>query len=78
MIILGVIGIIIGIISLLLIAVAFIPFLGILNWFIIPVPVIGLIFSILGRKNTGVVGIILCSAAIIIGVFRLALGGGVI
>lgn len=55
MIILGIIGIIIGIISLLLIAIAFIPFLGILNWFIIPVPVIGLIFSILGRKNTGVV-----------------------
>lgn len=78
MIILGIIGIIIGVICLILSAVAFIPLLGWFNWFIIPAAVIGLVFGILARKNAGVVAIILCSAAIIIGIFRLALGGGIL
>jgi len=78
MIIFGIIGTAIGIICLILTAIAFIPLLGWFNWFIIPVAVIGLVFGILGRKNTGLVAIILCSVAIIIGIFRLAIGGGVI
>lgn len=78
MIVFGVVGTILGIICLILTAVAFIPLLGWFNWFVIPVAVIGLIFGVLGRKNTGMVAIILCSAAIVIGVFRLALGGGVL
>lgn len=78
MIVFGIIGTIIGIICLILTAVAFLPLLGWFNWLIIPIAVIGLIFGILGRKNAGLVAIILCSAVIIIGVFRLALGGGVL
>ena len=78
MIILGIFGIIIGVISLILVAVAFIPLLGWLNWLIIPLAVLGLVFGILARRSSGIAAILLCSAAIIIGIFRLAIGGGII
>ena len=78
MILFGILGIFIGIMSLLMVAIAFIPLLGWMNWFIIPIAIIGLIFGILARKGTGVAAIILCSTAIVIGIFRLALFGGII
>lgn len=78
MIILGIIGILTGVICLLLVGVAFIPLLGWLNWFILPLAIVGLIFGILARRNTGIIAMVLCSAAIIIAIFRLAIGGGII
>jgi TRAP-type mannitol/chloroaromatic compound transport system permease small subunit len=78
MMILGIIGAIIGIICLVLAAIAFIPLLGWLYWLIIPIAIIGLIFGILSRNNGGLAAIILCSAVIVIGIVRLALGGGIL
>jgi len=51
---------------------------GWLNWLIIPLAVLGLVFGILARRSSGIAAILLCSAAIIIGIFRLAIGGGII
>ncbi|HRI84799.1 MAG TPA: hypothetical protein PK536_05055 [Ignavibacteria bacterium] len=70
-----VIGIVLGIVAMLGMAVAFIPLLGWLNWLNIPFAIIGLIFSIIGKTRTGIT---LCSIAILFGIFRLMLGGGIL
>ncbi len=78
----SVIGFIMGIIAFFWMCVALIPFLGWMNWLNIPFATIGLIISILGyatRRNTlGLAGIILCSIAILVGILRLSLGGGIL
>ena len=76
-------GCILGVVSFLGMLVALIPFLGWMNWLNIPVAVIGLILSVLGTANrkqrgAGMTGIILCSAAVLLGLFRLTLGGGIL
>ncbi len=79
----GIAGLIIGILSLIGMAVAFIPFLGFLNWFNIPFALIGLALSITGialdkERNPGIAGAILCSFAITVGAFRLIIGFGIL
>ena len=64
-----------GILAALGMLLAFIPFLGWLNWLNIPFALIGLIFSIIGKSRGG---IILCVLAMIFGLLRLILGGGII
>jgi hypothetical protein len=76
----SIIGLILGLIAFFWMGIALIPFLGWLNWLNIPFAAVGLIISILGyrrRSSLGLAGIILCSAAILIGAFRLSFGGGV-
>jgi len=68
-------GRIFGVLSILGMLLAFIPLLGWLNWFIIPLAVIGLLFS-LGGKSKG--GTVLCVVAILFGIVRLVLGGGIL
>lgn len=73
-----------GILALLADFVAFFPCLGWLNWLILPFALTGLIMSLIARdqearkgrvpSNTGV---ILNGAAVLIGVVRLAMGGGI-
>ncbi|MBK6504753.1 MAG: hypothetical protein IPG02_03600 [Ignavibacteria bacterium] len=68
-------GLILGILSALGMLLAFIPLLGWLNWINIPFAIIGLIFSVISKSKGGTV---LCIVAIIFGMIRLALGGGII
>ncbi len=68
-------SIMIGVIALMFTAIAFIPLLGWANWLIIPFSVIGLIFGLVSKSNTGRN---ICLLALIVGIVRLSLGGGII
>lgn len=74
-----------GILAALGMVVAFFPCLGSLNWLNIPFAAVGLIFSIVAvatskqeRKGAGIAGIVLCAMAMLLGLVRLALGGGIL
>ena len=69
------IGRIFGILALIGMVLGMIPLLGWLNWFTIPLAILGLVLSLIG-KSTG--GTVLCLLAIAFGVFRLVIGGGII
>ena len=70
---LNIISLIIGVFALLLAIVAFIPFLGWANWFIIPIAIVGAIVGVASRSTAGRN---LNIAVILIGILRLFLGGG--
>jgi hypothetical protein len=80
----GIAGLIIGVITFIGFLIVFIPLLGWFNWFNIPFAAVGLVLSIIGlattkgSKGAAIARAILCGAAIILGGFRLALGGGFI
>ena len=64
--------------------IALLPSLGSINWINIPFAFIGLIISIIAmvttkedKKTFSIVGIVLCGIAIVIGLIRLLIGGGV-
>jgi len=81
-------SLIFGILSVVGMIIGFIPCFATLNWLNIPFASIGLIIGIVSlvnakkseNKTSGVVGIVLCSIAIIFGlirlIFSLAFGGG--
>jgi hypothetical protein len=69
------VSLIIGVVALVCAAVAFIPFLGWLNWFIIPLAVIG---AGVGQVSGSNGGRNLNLFVIIVGIVRLMLGGGFI
>jgi len=68
-------SLIIGVVALMLAVVAFIPLLGWANWIIIPLAVIG---AGLGMMSKGTAGRNLNLFVIVVGVFRLILGGGIL
>lgn len=68
------ISIIIGIVALILAAVAFIPLLGWANWLIIPLAVVG---AGIGAMSGSTKGRNLNLVVIAVGVVRLMLGGGI-
>ncbi len=70
---LNLVSLIIGVVALVCVAVAFIPFLGILNWLIIPLAVIGAGIGAMSSSNTGRN---LNLFVIVVGIVRLMLGGG--
>ncbi len=72
---LNIVSLIIGFVALLCVAVAFIPFLGILNWLIIPLAILG---AGIGAAAQGNAGRNLNLAVIVIGILRLMLGGGIL
>ena len=79
---LSILSLIWGILALIGMAVAIIPFLGALNYLNIPFAVLGLLFSILAviissKKEIAVAGCVLCSVAIFLGAIRLVLGFGI-
>lgn len=81
----GLIGLLWGIGSMLWALLAFIPLLGILNWLMIPFAGIGLIISGVGyamtsfeRRGRARAGLWLNGLAILIGIVRLHLGGGIL
>jgi membrane protein DedA with SNARE-associated domain len=67
-------SLVIGIVALLLAAIAFIPLLGWANWFIVPLAVIG---AGLGATSDKTSGRNLNIVVIAIGVVRLMIGGGI-
>lgn len=73
--IMGTISVIFGVLSVLGMLLGFIPLLGWFNWFNIPFAVVGLILALISNSRNGK---ILNIVAIIIGIIRLFLGGGII
>ncbi|HVH48949.1 MAG TPA: hypothetical protein VM760_03610 [Sphingomicrobium sp.] len=71
----NVVSLIIGIIALLCAVVAFVPLLGWLNWFIIPLAVIGAGVGLVSKSRTGMS---LNIFVIIVALVRLSIGGGLI
>ena len=69
------VSLMIGLIALVCVAIAFIPFLGVLNWFIIPLAVIG---AGVGQMSDSKGGRNLNLFVILVGIVRLMLGGGII
>ena len=81
----GVISLVWGIVALLWMLLAFIPLLGWGNWFMIPFAAIGVIIAAIGmlftraqNRGRARTGLILNGIAIVVGVVRLSLGGGLI
>ncbi len=72
---LNIVSIIIGLVALVLTAVAFLPLLGWANWLIIPLAVIG---AGIGAMGSGKAGRYLNLAVIVLGILRLMLGGGIL
>jgi hypothetical protein len=78
-----VIGFLFGIFSIIVIFFAFLPLLGWMNWSVIPFALVGLVISITGTATAkrswrlGIVAIALCCIAIIVGIIRLKIGGGI-
>ena len=68
-------SLIIGFVALVCALVAFLPLLGWLNWFIIPLAIIGAGVGLISR---GTAGRNLNLFVIVIGVVRLMLGGGIL
>jgi hypothetical protein len=72
---LNVMSVIIGLMALIIALVGFIPLLGWLNWFVIPLAVVGLVLGLLSQKTSGRnINLVVLALAII----RLALGGGIL
>lgn len=81
----GVISLLWGLVSLLWAGLAFIPLLGWGNWFMLPFAACGFVFAgitaaVVGEPGKGraKTGLMLCVVAIVVGVARLIIGGGVI
>lgn len=78
------VSLVMGILAILGLLVGLIPCLGALNWLNIPFAVVGLIISIVaagnrrGGNSMALAGVVLCSIAIVVGMLRLMLGGGIL
>ena len=70
---LNLVSLVIGAIALILTAVAFLPLLGWMNWFFLPIAVVGLA---VGAIADGKSGRNLNLVVLVIGILRLMLGGG--
>jgi hypothetical protein len=71
----NVLSAIVGLVALIIALVGFIPLLGWLNWFAIPLAVMGLVLGLLSRKTSGRnINLVVLALAII----RLVLGGGIL
>lgn len=71
---LNLLSLLVGVVALILVVIAFFPLLGIFNWIIIPIAVVGLALGALSSSNSGRN---LNIVVIVIGVVRLMLGGGI-
>ena len=67
-------SLLVGLVALVCAVVAFLPLLGWLNWLIIPLAILG---AGIGLISSGTAGRNLNLFVIVIGVIRLAIGGGI-
>lgn len=72
---LNLVSVVIGLVALVFAAVAFLPLLGWANWLVVPLAVIG---AAIGMMSRGSAGRNLNIFVIVVGVFRLILGGGIL
>ena len=70
----NIVSLIIGVVAFIFALIAFIPLLGWANWLIIPLAIIGAGVGMISSSNTGRN---LNLFVILVGVFRLMLGGGI-
>jgi hypothetical protein len=71
---LNALSVLIGLFALLLMIPAFLPFLGIVNWLLVPIALFGALIGVLSVKNSGRNFCLIVAA---IGALRLFLGGGI-
>jgi hypothetical protein len=69
-----IIGLLFGVLSAIGMLFGLIPFLGWLNWIVIPIAILALIFSAIGKSRGGMV---LSGVTILFGILRLIFGGGI-
>lgn len=81
----GLISLLWGIVAMLWMILALIPLLGWGNWFVIPFAAVGAIIAAIGiamtapaRRGRAKAGLILNGIVIVVAMFRLSLGGGII
>lgn len=81
----GILSLLWGIVSIAWMLLAFLPLLGWGNWFMLPFAGVGLLFSVLAwlligppGKARAKVGMLLNTIALLFGMLRLLLGGGVL
>ncbi len=81
----GLISLIWGLVALVWMVVALIPLLGWGNWFLIPFAAVGAVIAAIGiattrpeQRGRAKTGLVLNGIAIIVGVVRLGIGGGVL
>jgi hypothetical protein len=72
---LNALSLLVGLVALVLAILAFFPFLGWAYWLILPIAIVGLA---LGVVSSGTSGRNLNLVVIVVGVVRLALGGGIL
>ena len=71
----NVISVLIGVVALVIALVGFIPLLGILNWFAIPIALVGLIVGMFDARTSGRN---FNAVVLVFSVVRLFLGGGLL
>lgn len=80
----GLITLMLAMVSMVLTLIAFIPLLGWLNWFFIPISIVSLVLNAIfmnldvGFKAAAKAGMMISIAAIVIGFFRLTLFWGIL
>ena len=72
---LNLVSLIIGLVALVFAIIAFLPLLGWANWLIVPLAIIGAVVGMMSSSNAGRN---LNLFVIVIGIFRLMLGGGIL
>lgn len=80
-----VLGLIWGVLAIIGMIIGFFPCLGALNWINVPFSGIGIVISgiALGTagdkpKSSSIVGLVLCTIALLFGIVRLFMGGGLV
>lgn len=81
----GLISLLWGIIATIWMVIALLPLLGWANWFLIPFAAVGAIIAAVGiavtspqERGRAKAGLLLNGIIIVVGMFRLVLGGGII
>jgi hypothetical protein len=81
----GLISLLWGIVAMIWMVIALIPLLGWGNWFLIPFAAVGAVIAAIGiaitrpeHRGRAKTGLILNGIVIVVGIFRLSIGGGVI
>lgn len=81
----GLISLLWGIVAMVWMILALIPVIGITNWLLIPFAAVGAIIAAIGvlltrsgRRGRAKTGLVLNGIVIVVAIFRLSLGGGLI
>jgi hypothetical protein len=79
----GFIGFVMAIVAGFFTLIALVPFLGWLNWFIVPFALIALIVNLISAVRVsgrvfGIIGVAICTCALGLSIFRLVTGFGLL